>query len=96
MKPIKELVIRHEDRSDGYNELSVTIDKKGSIVLEGVDTGEDVCKFFGDWDFEYWLKIPPDYLETVLLFLIKDRFLSVHDMQKWLEERDIPSQFTSF
>jgi hypothetical protein len=102
MKPIKSLAIRRDDTKDGYSEMAVEIDENGAIVLSGVDAGEEVRQFFGDWDFEFWLTIPPEYKEAVLLHLIKDSFLSqdrfssVHKMRKWLEERDIPFQFTSF
>jgi hypothetical protein len=48
MEPIKNLVIRREDTSHGYRELAVAIHENGSIVLEGVDAGEEVRKFFSD------------------------------------------------
>ena len=96
MEPIKKLVIRHERMDDGYSELAVGIDDSGALVLEGVDAGEEVRRLFGDWDFEYWLTIPAEYRESLLLYLIKERFTSVHDMRKWLGEKDIPFEFTSF
>lgn len=96
MEPFKKLLIRRDQFGDGYSELAVTVDESGSIVLEGVDAGEEVKKFFGDWDYEYWLKIAPEYRDSISLYLIKERFSSVEDMRKWLKEKDIPFTFTSF
>ena len=96
MKPIKKLLIRHDQMDDGYSELAVAIDESGSITLEGVDAGEEVRRVFGDWDYEYWLTVAPEYRESVLLHLVKDRFSSVHEVQKWLEDREIPFDFMSF
>jgi hypothetical protein len=96
MEPIKKLTIYREDKTDGYRELEVVIYHDGSLVLDGVDAGEDVINYFGDWDFEYLLVVAPEYKDTVLLHLIKDRFSSAQDMQQWLKERDIPYQFTSY
>jgi len=96
MEPIKKLVIRHERMDDGYSEFTVGIDDSGSLVLEGVDAGEEVRRLFGDWDYEYWLTIPAEYRESVLLYLIKERFSSVHDMREWLKEKNIPCEFTSY
>lgn len=91
-----ELLIRHEKFDDGYSELLVRIGPGGELVLDGCDAGEDVRQHFGDWDYEYWLTIPAESKDTLLLHLVKERFSSVHDMQEWLEKREIPGKFTSY
>lgn len=94
--PTTELVIRYEKQEDGYSELLVKINENGDLVLDGCDAGEEVRRSFGDWDYEYWLTVPNAFKETLLLHLVKDRFTSVNDMRSWLNERGIPSEFTSF
>ena len=96
MKPIKTIVIYDDKTADGHNVLTAKISDSGDLVLEGVDAGKDVEKFFGDSDYEYWLTISKDFKETILLHLIKERFSSVHDMKKWLEEKEIPFTHTSY
>lgn len=91
-----ELLIRHEKFDDGYSELLVRIDPDGDLVLDGCDAGELARETFGDWDYEYWLTVPAEWKNTLLLHLVKERFSSVHDMQEWLEKREIPSKFTSY
>lgn len=91
-----ELLIRHEKFDDGYRELLVRIDSDGDLVLDGCDAGELARETFGDWDYEYWLTVPAEWKDTLLLHLVKERFSSVHDMQEWLEKREIPGKFTSY
>lgn len=96
MKPITQLEIRDEKARGGYSTLLAKIDDHGALVLEGCDAGKDMEKFFGDGDFEYWLTIPAEFKDTVLLHLIKERFTSAHDMRAWLEQKGIPCEFTSY
>ena len=96
MKPIDKLTIYHEKTANGYHELLVKIGEEGEVVLDGCDAGEDVRKHFGDWDYEYWLTVPREHKDTLLLYLIQERFSSVHEMKEWLEEKTIPSKFESY
>lgn len=48
MEPVQRLLIRRDQFGEGYSELAVTVDESGSIVLEGVNAGEKVKRFFGD------------------------------------------------
>ena len=70
--------------------------KKGDLVIDGCDAGELAEEMFGDWDYEYWLTIPEKFKETIMLNLIKDRFSSVHEIKKWLDQLGIPSEFSSY
>jgi hypothetical protein len=75
-----------------HNVLDVKIDEGGQLVMEGHDLGPGVEIAFGDSDYEYWLTIPTDYKDTVLLHLIKDKFVSSHDFEKWLKLKSIPNK----
>ncbi|MCP4372489.1 MAG: hypothetical protein GY797_30945 [Deltaproteobacteria bacterium] len=48
------------------------------------------------WIYEYWLTIPEKFKETIMLNLIKERFSSVHEIKKWLDQLGIPSEFSSY
>jgi len=73
--------------------LTAEIDDKGNLVLEGYDLGETPEKFWGDIDYEYWRTIDKDYKDTILLWLLKERFCADSDFCQWLEEKGIPNQF---
>lgn len=76
--------------------LDALIDDEGKLVIEGYDIGESVKEFWGDSDYEYWLRVPQEWKDTVLLLLIKERFGLSSDFKKWLEDKEIPHKFESW
>jgi hypothetical protein len=95
MKPLTEIVLKKEKSADGYSDLVAKLAADGKLVLEGIDAGDDVEKWHGDWDYEYWLTVPKEFGGAMLLHLLKERFSSVQDLRKWLDERKIPFEFQS-
>src|SRR5262245_56737997 len=91
-----QLTIRDErdDRSSSF--AQVKIGDGGEFVFEGVDAGPDVEKFFGDGDFEYWLRVKTEHKDAMLLHLVREHFGSVHALKEWLAQRQIPAEFTSY
>ena len=76
--------------------LLARIDDAGELILEGYDSGRFVEEHWGDSDYEYWLKIAEKYKDTLLLWLIKERFSSESEFRRWLEEKRIPHTFESW
>jgi hypothetical protein len=93
---IKKIVLQKHRTDDVSVHLTASIDEKGDLVLEGYDIGKFVEDHWGDSDYEYWLRIDKDYKDTILLWLIKERFLSDSDFRKWLDEKGVPSDFQSW
>ena len=93
---ITKIKLREIEIQDGKSYLDAMINENGDLVLEGCDNGESVKQFWGDFDYEYWVTVKSDYKDTVLLHLIKDNFDSEIKFQKWLKEREIPCDFTSY
>ena len=76
--------------------LTALLNSSGDLVLEGYDIGPSVEKFFGDSDYEYWRTVKAEHVPLVLLHLIKDRFEKESDLKAWLDEKGIPSEFSSY
>lgn len=76
--------------------LEAKISENGDLVLEGQDLGRLVQETWGDEDYEYWLTVAGEYKDTVLLYLLKERFESETAFREWLKEREIPHRFMSF
>jgi hypothetical protein len=95
-QPPTQLTIRDErdDRSSSFAQVKIGDD--GAFVFEGVDAGPDVEKFFGDSDFEYWLRVKPEDKDAMLLHLVKEHFGSVHAFKEWLAQHQITAEFTSY
>lgn len=77
----------------GYAKAEITAE--GALEISGVDSGPVVENFFGDDDIEWWVTIPAEYKDSVLLHLLKDKFErdpSPTTFQKCLAERGVPCE----
>lgn len=84
--------------------LSLFINDQGAVVLEGQDLGSTVQEALptSEGECEYWLTVPPECKDWVLLNLIRERFdcdaEKPLDMlfREWLEQRNIPYKYSSY
>jgi|GEM_PF-1052619 len=95
-EPILSLTLFDIAAGDGRRMLTARIKENGDLALEGVDSGTEVEKTMGDWDYEYWLTVPAHFKETVLLWLIKERFENSSTFMGWLAEKNLPYEFDSW
>ena len=104
-EPIRQIKLI-ESRGE---KLSVFLDAKindqEDLVLEGQDLGPRVEEYWGDSDYEYWVVVPKAYKDTVLLWLLKERFAegtppaafkSDSEFSEWLKAKGIPYEFSSY
>lgn len=88
----------HQAATSVYIDAEITAE--GDLVLAGQDIGQAPSKIFGDSDHEYWLKIPASRKDDVLLALLetlyKDDLKAISNLQKLLEARSIPCEFSSY
>ena len=92
----KTLLLRDERTGPTTSFAQVKVRPDGVFVFEGVEAGPDVEKYFGDTDFEYWLRLQPDEKDWLLLQLVREHFTSVHVLKKWLDQKGIASEMTSY
>lgn len=96
MAKLKQITLAESKTDRCSSSLVARIDDEGSLVLEGYDIGELVREWWGDSDYEYWLKVAADDKDTVLLWLIKERFPTDSEFREWLNSKGIPSEFHSW
>lgn len=96
MDKIKEITLTKYKTEDISVELVAKIDDDGDLVLEGYDIGKAVAEHWGDSDYEYWLRVASDDKDTVLLWLIKERFTASSEFRQWLDDKGIPNKFASW
>lgn len=95
-EPLQRIVIAETQHDDLHIELIARIDDNGDLVLEGYDRGKFVQEHFGDSDYEYWLKVPRDWKDTVLLYMLREHFENDAGFRAWLEAHNIPGKFTGY
>jgi hypothetical protein len=80
--------------------IEAEITDTGDLLLSGQDLGDAPRTFFGDSDYEYWLRIAAHDKDRMLLALLESRFAgnesSVSELQAYLKSRDIPCEFCSY
>ena len=80
--------------------IDVEITQAGDLLFSGQDLGEAPESFFGDSDYEYWLMIPQEHKDAVLLALIEKQYAGnrsvISEFQELLKSKGIPSEFHSW
>lgn len=94
--PIDRIVMIDTEREDLRVTLVARIDETGDLILEGYDRGAYVEKMWGNSDYEYWLKIPAAYKDTILLHLLNERFETDSKFMEWLKDKKIPYDFSTW
>ena len=79
--------------------IDVSIEDNGDLLFSGQDIGDDPEEIYGDFDYEYWLRIPAAEKDRVLLLLIERLYggnaAVVSQFRKILEAEGIPHGFYS-
>ncbi len=80
--------------------INVRIDKNGDLLFSGFDIGDVPQEIFGDADYEYWLRIPAEHKDRVLLALIEKHYSGntrlISEIQSYLKSTGIPCEFTTW
>lgn len=92
----KITIYDYKTEENEKHSLIAEIKENGDLVLSGYDCGQSVKEYFGEFDNEYWLTVKAENISTILLYLIKDQFKNDIDFRKWLDEKDIQFNFSSF
>ncbi len=90
---ITEIILKEIRDGEKHEGLIARIEESGDLLLEGQDIGPAVEKFWGDLDYEYWLRVRKEHKDAVLLHLLRDQFDSESAFRAWLEKRRIPCEF---
>ena len=88
--------LEFEPEIDGENRkcMNLSVKENGNLLFEGQDSGPDVQKFFGVEDHEYFIEIPQEYKDTLLLHVLKKSFTPTSALTTWLKENDIPGELS--
>ncbi|MEO8539518.1 MAG: hypothetical protein ABI577_07235 [bacterium] len=75
-------------------------DESGDLIMAGQDLGGTVAEFFGKDEYEYFLSVPADQKDRLLLYLMQHVFGGRAETRTaiadWLDARQIPYSLHSF
>ncbi len=79
---MKKQVILYEKELPEINiYINATIKKDGGLQIEGIDSGENVKKIWGDWDYEYYINTDKKNKDYLIKQLKKQGFKINNDME---------------
>lgn len=80
--------------------IEAEITPEGDLLISGQDVGEASDSVFGDRDYEYWLRVPRDQQERLILALLREVYEGnanvVSQMKALLETEGIPCTFETY
>jgi len=74
--------------------------ENGNLQLAGQDLGKAPLKHFGDMDYEYWLTVPSEHKDQLLLELLNQLYQGdifvVTKVMDILKAKSIPYKFDNY
>ena len=94
-EPIKSVEILSVHTDSISRSVGAAIDDQGSLFVDGEDWGKLPLEQLGG-SYDYSVTVEKDYLESILLLLIKEQFSDFPEFEKWLKEKNIPHRSWSY
>jgi hypothetical protein len=81
---------KHEE---AYSTISVRIDGNGNLVFDGYNIEDYFDHSKNQDDYEHVLSVESKHKDSILLYLMKDRFRNASDFCEWLDTKGIGDIF---
>jgi len=99
-QPKAKEVSLYEQRGETSRFIDAEINEDGDLVVSGQDVGKAPREFWGDADYEFWVHVPSEHKDDVLLALMERVFggnaSAVSDFRGFLKSRGIPNEFDTW
>ena len=99
-QPKAKSVSLYEQRGETSRFIDAEINKDGDLVVSGQDVGKAPREFWGDADYEFWVYVPSEHKDDVLLALMEKLYggngSAVSDFRDLLKSRGIPNEFDTW
>lgn len=92
---MEKLTLKDEKNPSGGSSSLKAYIEDGVFVVEGYDSGQTVKECYGDWDYEYWIKVQDGRYPNDILSLIA-QFSSAKEIMAWLDGQCIEYEYTSW
>ena len=98
-----EIYLREDGERDDPNRDSIALVFKedGALVVDGVYTGPAAEAFWGDWDHEFQLRVPPEHARAFIAAVFRaafnrERRLTFSQLQQVCRDEGIPAEESSW
>ncbi len=90
----------YRQEGDNFRSIRVTLSEDGGLMLDAQDMGPLVKQVWGDSDYEFWCRIPPEGAAKLAYVLLKqlyaNREQAVDELRKLCAAENIPHENGSY
>lgn len=90
----------YEQRGETSRYIDAAITENGDLLVSGQDVGKAPQEWWGDADYEFWVAVPGEHKDDVLLALIERLYggnpSAVDEFRDFVKSRGIQSEFGSW
>jgi hypothetical protein len=89
-------------RQDGteFRSVYLSLEDDGTIKMDAQDMGPTVTQFWGDSDYEFWVRVPPASLPKLAFELLREKFAgqlgAVDAFGDWCTQHGVQHEFGSW
>jgi len=83
-----------------FRSVYLSLEDDGAIKLDAQDMGPTVTQFWGDSDYEFWVRVPPASLPKLAFELLREKFSgqlgAVDAFRDWCRTHGVEHEFDSW
>ena len=83
-----------------FRSVRLTLEDDGAIKMDAQDIGPTVTEFWGDSDYEFWVRVPPASLPKLAFELLREKFAgqlgAIDALRTWCGAHGIAHEFDSW
>ena len=83
-----------------FRSVRLAIEDDGAIKMDAQDMGPTVEEFWGDSDYEFWVRVEPAALPKLTFELLREKFAgqlgAVNTLRDWCKAHDVAHEFDSW
>lgn len=96
MEKIKEITLWERKDTQNYSHDKVRIEENGRICFDSYDIGQLPNQAWNHDDYEYNTYVEAEWKDSILLLLLKEKFSTNADFQKWANHKQLPYTTSSW
>lgn len=97
-EPISEEIYRQEGAN--FRSIRVALEPDGTLMVDAQDMGPLVQEMWGDSDYEFWCRIPPEGAAKLAYILLRklyaNREQAVDELRKLCAAENVPHENGSY
>jgi hypothetical protein len=83
-----------------FRSVRLAVEDDGAIKMDAQDIGPTVTQFWGDDEYEFWVRVPPTSVSKLAFELLREKFSgqlgAVDAFRDWCKAHGVQCEFDSW